>query len=92
MLVTCEFCGWRYLHHREKVHKVIHALLSPWPCYLPFSLPMGMEATQFPLNVVAVLLHGIFCNLQPELPVRLFILRFVSKDPLSVLIFTVVES
>ena len=61
----CDYCDWPYLVSRKKLHEALHPFLPDWPCVLPLSLPLGIEANQFPLHLVGVLFNGIFC-LQPD--------------------------
>jgi len=63
-LKICDDCGWRYPAIRSREHLAIHHYLPSWPCVLPESLPVGIEANQFPLYVVGILFNGIF-TIQP---------------------------
>ena len=64
MLVQCQKCGWRYLRHRAAVHQALHSLLPTWPC--PVAVDVGVDVLhqQFPLDLIAILLHGLYL-LQP---------------------------
>ena len=64
MLVQCPDCNWRYLRHRRAIHVALHDLLPYWPCPINPVLGQSLHPVQFPIEFVAVLLHGLYL-LQP---------------------------
>ena len=70
MLVRCPECNWRYLLHRRAIHKALHDLLPIYPCPVRPDLAPRLHVLQFPIDLVAVLLHGLYM-LQPQRQVSL---------------------
>ena len=65
MLVRCPTCNWRYLRHRRSYHVALHDLLPVFPCPVRTDLPQQLHVLQFPLDIVSIILHGLY-QLQPE--------------------------
>ena len=70
-MIQCPECLWRYLPHRAAVHRALHDLLPLWPCPIAASLGPEISYYQFPLDLIAVLLHGLY-QLQPQRQVLFF--------------------
>lgn len=79
MLVRCPECNWRYLLHRRAIHRALHDLLPVFPCPIRPDLAPQLHVLQFPIDLVAVLLHGLYM-LQPERQVISPFLGFESVE------------